>query len=93
MAQWIASIDHYRRYTRRSLRERLNRAGLDVLELYYTNPLGALGWFINGRILGRTVPGAGQLRVFNRLVPPLAWLERRVRPPFGISVVSVSRSN
>jgi SAM-dependent methyltransferase len=88
-----SSIGHYRRYTRRSLRERLNCAGLDVLELYYTNPLGALGWFVNGRILGRTVPGTGQLGVFNRLVPLLAWLERRVRPPFGISVVSVSTFN
>ncbi|HEC34166.1 MAG TPA: methyltransferase domain-containing protein [Chloroflexi bacterium] len=85
-----ASIGHYRRYTKRSLAEKLRAAGLQVERLYYLNALGCLGWLVNGRLLHQTVPPVGFLRWFNLLVPLVAWLERMVRPPFGLSLISVS---
>jgi SAM-dependent methyltransferase len=84
------AIGHHRRYNRRDLRWRLEAAELTVLELYYTNPLGALGWFVSGRVLRQTVPNACALRVFDKLVPALKRVENRARPPFGVSLVSVS---
>ncbi|MCZ7547443.1 MAG: class I SAM-dependent methyltransferase [Anaerolineae bacterium] len=84
------AIGHYRRYAKADLRRLIERVGLRVVALHYTNPLGALGWFVNARILRRRVPPAGQLKLFNALVPALAWFERHVRLPFGLSVLSVS---
>lgn len=85
------ALGHRRRYTLASMRERLALVEARSVALYYTNPLGAVGWFLNGRVLRQRELWRVQLRLFNRLVPALARAERRLRPPFGLSVVSVSQ--
>ncbi len=84
------SIGHYRRYTARTLHERLERAGFSILLLRYYNLPGILGWWINGRLLHHTVPPAGQLRLFNRLVPLIRAVEKRLPMPLGLSLLAVA---
>jgi SAM-dependent methyltransferase len=86
-----SSIGHFRRYTRRTMAHKLKLAGLVVEKQFYLNVLGVLGWFVNGRLLRQTVPPSAQLEWFNKIVPLLSWVERRVRPPIGLSLVSVAR--
>jgi hypothetical protein len=69
----------------------LEDVGLAVEEQFYMNPLGALGWFFNGRIVKQTIPPSGQLAWFNQLVPLLRVAEHLVRPPFGISLLSIAQ--
>lgn len=82
-------IGHWRRYTVSDLRDKLERAGFVVERLAYSNLIGALGWFVQVRLLGRSELGATGL--FDRIVPALAATERRWAPPFGLSVVAVGR--
>jgi SAM-dependent methyltransferase len=84
------SIGHYRRYTQTDLSEKLQRAGFHVEIIKYLNPLGALGWFINGRVLRRKVPPRGQLKFFNLLMPFVISFESKIRSPFGLSLFSIS---
>ena len=86
-----AAIGHYRRYDRGSLNERLAEAQFEPINDKYLNVLGALGWLVNGRLLRRQTPPSGQLRLFNAVVPLVRGLERRLRPPLGVSLLSVSR--
>jgi len=86
-----SSIGHLRRYTKRTMAHKLERAGLAVEKQFYLNVLGVLGWLVNGRLLRQTVPPSGQLEWFNRIVPVASWVERRIRPPIGLSLVSVAR--
>ena len=83
------SIGHYRRYDKRQINTIFQEAGLRTGKLKYLNTLGAIGWFVNSRLLRRTVPPAGQLRIFNRLVPGLRRIEDRFGAPFGISILAV----
>lgn len=85
------AIGHYRRYDKHTMKRKLVAAGLTPVLQRYINALGALGWFLNGRILRQQVPPAGQLRSFNRLVPLLRRLEGVVDMPFGISLLAVAR--
>jgi 2-polyprenyl-3-methyl-5-hydroxy-6-metoxy-1,4-benzoquinol methylase len=85
-----ASIGHFRRYTKASLSAKLAQAGFAVQQQHYTNALGALGWFVNGRVLKQQVPPVGQLGLFNTLVPLLATLENFIQPPIGISLISIA---
>lgn len=85
------AIGHYRRYDKQLAAERMQAAGLHVVETRYINAVGALGWFVSARLLPRETPPAGQLRLFNRVVPLLKRFERRWPPPFGISVLAVGR--
>jgi glycosyltransferase involved in cell wall biosynthesis len=84
------AIGHHRRYTRDEIVHKLGDAGLAVEHLSFFNVLGVAGWFLNARILRRrSVPGV-QARLNDRLVP-LLRLERRLRPPIGMSLLAVGR--
>jgi SAM-dependent methyltransferase len=83
--------DHFRRYTRPTLRSRLEAAGFEVVHLHYMNVLGIAGWVLNGKILRRRLIPRGHYSFYNRLVPLLALVEKRLRPPFGLSLVAIAR--
>ena len=85
-------VGHVRRYTKRTLRAAYEAAGLTVEDLYYLNAPGLPAWFVGMRLLGMTPRDGITVRIWDRVVIPIARaLERRVRPPFGQSVVAIGR--
>jgi len=87
------AIGHYRRYALETLPPKLSQAGFTPRIQQYINPLGALGWFVNGRLLRRKVPPSVQLKMFNQLMPLVLRLQERLRPSFGLSLVCVSEKS
>jgi len=85
------AIGHYRRYAAPELRELLVTTGYAVERLGYINLLGAVGWWIGGRLLRQQMAQRWQLRLFDRLVPLLAWWEARWPPPRGLSLLAIAR--
>jgi len=83
------NIQHFRRYTKASLSTVLRKAGFHVQSLRYLNWLGAIGWFVNGRILRRQLIPSHQLRFFDFLMF-LVKLEKVIPIPFGLSVLAVA---
>jgi hypothetical protein len=83
------NIEHFRRYDLRSLRRMVEEVGFRVVHERHLNMLGALAWFVNGRILRRQLIPSRQLRVFDFVVKLLA-LEKLVHPPFGLSILLVA---
>lgn len=83
------AVGHVRRYRRRELEARLTAAGLDVRELRHVNPVGALGWAVRIRLLGRREWPSGSFRAFDRIVPLVRHLDR-LRLPFGLSLWAVA---
>src|SRR5882757_9173595 len=61
-------LHHFRRYTSTTLRELLS-VHFDVMEMKYFNLAGILGWWLTGTVLRRGVIGAGQAKLYNKLVP------------------------
>jgi len=86
---------HHLRYSRSVLRERMERAGLRVQTTRYFNPLGALGWWVNAKVLKPKDLSSGsvnaQIRFYDAVVQPVSRaadpLTRRV---FGQSVWGVA---
>ena len=83
---------HVRRYTIRSLREVMTRAGLRVERIDYANALGLIGYYMATSVF-RMAPKEGRMvKVYDKMVVPATKaMERRVRPPFGQSVFAVAR--
>jgi SAM-dependent methyltransferase len=91
-SEFDRQIGHHRRYTIRVLAQRLRGAGLEPLETRYMNSAGFLAWLVTARMLRRTPTQHGLVQTYDRfVVPVIRASERRVRPPLGQSVVSVSR--
>jgi len=82
---------HFRRYTKYSFGKVVLQTGFTVVHLRYFNLLGAVGWWWHYRFLKRTIHGATQFGVMNRLIPLMKRVERMVSPPFGLSVVAILR--
>ena len=88
-----AALGHHRRYSKRMLRRTFDAAGLDLVALRYTNPVGLIGWMYNAHVSGATEHTPGQVRLFERLVAPWALpLDRLVPPPIGLSLFAVGRA-
>lgn len=86
-------VGHYRRYLPNSLRAALERADYQIERMAWMNFFSVLPWFVNNRILRRREESTPQIRFFDRwILPCVRWLERRVRPPVGLSLVAVARS-
>ncbi len=87
-----AELGHHRRYTKATLRRAYEAAGLDLLALRYSNPIGLLGWMFNAHVTKSKAHSIEQVRLFERLVAPWALpMERLITPPIGLSVVAVGQ--
>jgi SAM-dependent methyltransferase len=82
---------HYRRYSRKGLRRLIMEAGLDLVRLHRFNMLGAAGWWFQYRLLRRRIHGQGHFKTLQAVLPVLKAVEKRIKPPFGLSLVAVAR--
>ena len=85
-----AGLDHYRRYSSDELCRKIQGAGFTIESERFFNLPGAVGWFINGKILRRKILPKNQMRLFD-MMAPLLRLEDRIRIPFGLSLLAVGR--
>jgi glycosyltransferase involved in cell wall biosynthesis len=84
------ALDHHRRYSPTDMRQKMERAGFEIDEIFGLNRIAPPFWFINGRVLHRTsVPGA-QVRFFDRLVPLVKIFDRFLPLP-PLSIIAIGR--
>jgi hypothetical protein len=84
------TLGHERRYTAEDVRDKLERAGFEVVHQQDFNRLGALGWFVSGKLLRRTHLSPGQMRMFNRILPVARLVEHLSAWP-ALSTIAVGR--
>jgi hypothetical protein len=91
MSAFDIAIGHHRRYTRRGLRRTLTEAGLHVDTIRYVNPVGLVGWYVTVKALGVWPDDGWLVRLYDRVVVPVARVADRTKVPFGQSVFAVAR--
>ena len=85
------AVGHVRRYTPTTLRAAFERAGLRPVEIRPVNLLGGLAWWLMVRRGGVGGQRPRLVRTYDRfVVPATRFLERRVTPPFGQSVLGIA---
>ena len=82
---------HFRRYTKRSLRETIAPLPLEIERDYYMNLPGFFAWFLYVRVMRRQLDEAG-IGLYDKLIPAIRGVEERVRPPFGQTLVARMRT-
>lgn len=91
MSAFDLAIGHHRRYTRHALHQTLTSAGLQVETIRYVNPVGLVGWYVTVKGLGLWPDDGTLVRLYDRLVVPVARAADRWKVPFGQSVFAVAR--
>lgn len=84
-----ATAGHYRRYTKKSIRQKLEDAGLKVVRLRYFNLLGFFSWLLFVRLLSADDFNEGGLKLYNSIIPFLQKMEKMIPPPIGQSVIAI----
>jgi SAM-dependent methyltransferase len=85
------AVGHVRRYTPRTLRAAIVGAGLRPEHVRPVNLLGGVAWWLTVRRGGVGQPRPALVRTYDRFVVPVTrFVERRVTPPFGQSVLGVA---
>jgi SAM-dependent methyltransferase len=85
---------HLRRYDRQRMLALFDELGIEPVRIRYVNLLGALGWFVNNRLIAHrdlSSPAINsQIALFDRFfVPLLRRLEGDRNLPFGQSILAV----
>ncbi|MBN3040674.1 MAG: class I SAM-dependent methyltransferase, partial [Candidatus Omnitrophica bacterium] len=85
------NLHHRRRYSKKELTAKLEEKGFLIEKIEFMNALGALGWFLNFKILKRKSMPAFSTRCFDRLIPLVACCEKCIKFPFGLSLFCVAK--
>jgi SAM-dependent methyltransferase len=84
-------LGHYLRYSKKEIRTKVLQHGFEVLKLRYLNIIGIFGWYLNGVILKKSIIPITHLRMYERLVPFLKFIEGIIPPPLGQSLFLICR--
>ena len=84
-------LEHFRRYTRSSVKELFRSQGLEILNCWYFNLAGILGWFVAGSIMHKKALPGGSLVLYNKLAPLFRVADRITGNRVGLSVIIVGR--
>jgi len=87
--QFDKALEHYRRYNRKRLTKLFVDNTFKVKGSFYFNFIGMFGWFVSGKILRKKVIPAGQMRLYNKLVPIFRQIDNLTFKRMGLSVVVV----
>lgn len=78
-------LGHYRRFTKKTLKAYIPKH-LNILKISYFNAVGILGWFVSGSILQKKEIDKGSMRLYNRLMPIIKFIDKIIFRQVGLSV-------
>lgn len=85
--QFDVELEHYRRYTQKSLKNIIDKNNLTIKKIFSFNVIGILGWFVTGSILKKKTIPEGQMGLFNKLVPIFKLADVLTFKKIGLSVI------
>lgn len=85
------SIGHFRRYTKKDIEQKLEKKEFKILQFKTLNLVGAIGWFISGRIFKNKIVDQSKIKLFNVVAPFFLRVEDLINPPFGTSFLIIAK--
>lgn len=83
-------LGHFRRYTRKSLKQVFSDNGNKTEKIFHFNLAGIGGWLIFGKLFGSKQINHGEMNLFNRLVPVFKFFDLISFRRLGLSIIIVA---
>ncbi len=84
-------LEHYRRYTQKTISRVLASQEFDIIHRQYWNSLGIPGWYVSGKLQNNKTIPKGQMKIFNYMVLISKMLDRLLLRKIGLSVIVVGQ--
>ncbi|MBN2753626.1 MAG: class I SAM-dependent methyltransferase [Candidatus Goldbacteria bacterium] len=86
------ALGHHKRYNKAELKKLLEDNGFKIIDIFYLNFAGIIGWYFSGRILKKSHIPDNQAKIFDRYILPVTKpCERLIKPPAGQSIVAIAQ--
>jgi 2-polyprenyl-3-methyl-5-hydroxy-6-metoxy-1,4-benzoquinol methylase len=83
------SLDHFRRYTKKELLQKISQTDFKLKKLFYFNFPAIVGWYFNGNILKKNI-SEGSVSLFNKFIPLFRFFEKYIlQKKVGISLIAI----
>lgn len=94
--QWLfckldRNLGHVRRYSSSMLRDQLNQAGYELIEMKMFNAMGLLGWFFWGKLLNRSGLKLKLIKLYEILMPINYQVDKIFTQKVGLSHIAIAR--
>jgi 2-polyprenyl-3-methyl-5-hydroxy-6-metoxy-1,4-benzoquinol methylase len=94
--QWLYNgfdieLEHYRRYTAQTLKERFVKNHFSIIKSKYFNFAGIVGWYVSGKLQKNKILPKDQVKLYNMLVPIFKLIDKIVFNSIGLSVIVVGK--
>jgi len=94
--QWLyspidASLEHYRRYTKKNMTSVFLKNKFQIIHQQYFNFMGIWGWLLFGKILKHDTLKSGQMRLYSKFVPVFKIIDKLIFNSMGLSVIIVGK--
>ena len=83
-------LEHFRRYSQPELQSKMRTAGFQLVDSYFFNAVGGVGWFAAGRIMRASTIGSHHVGV-QKVLLPISKAVDQLNLPFGLSVVCIGQ--
>ena len=85
------SLEHYRRYNKKSLSLLFSKNKMTIIKKSYFNFMGIFAWFISGKLQGNKIIPQGQMKLYNLLVPFFRIIDILTFRQIGLSTIVVGK--
>lgn len=85
------AIGHFRRYGKFEIIKKMKGTGFKINKFRRLNFLGALGWFLAGRLLKEDSVKERNIKMFNLVAPLPLLFEDFIHPPLGTSILIIAQ--
>ena len=86
---------HIRRYNKGSMKKLLEGKKVEIVELYYFNPVGGIGWWVNRLKKHHSLNSSAvnsQIKIFEKFILPVSnFLNPLTAKFFGQSIICIAR--
>jgi SAM-dependent methyltransferase len=85
-------LGHFRRYEKKELLDKLTNTGYKIEKIYFFNIVGLISWYFRDKVKRNNIHlKPYHIVLFDKIVPFLRFIETRIRPFIGISLIVVAK--
>lgn len=80
---------HFRRYKKKGMVQLFKNNNIKIVNSFYFNALGILGWYVSGKIFRNKTLPSSQVSFYNKIIPIAKLIDFLLFNKIGLSVVVV----
>lgn len=89
--QFDKELFHFKRYTKKEVVQLFDKNKFQVINSFYFNVLGILGWFVSGKLSNKKTIPSSQMSFYNKIVFIAKILDKVIFNLIGLSTIVVGK--